>query len=302
MRHFLTMRKDIPRYAVHELCDGRHVWIAPRVSVQAKSRLTAQRVFHLLIASLNILDGSNFYEPSFDLAIPRNRKQLEDLEPSDLLGLEFNDARSSVALGCEVAAAVSRKRVFTYTAFKLCTSYGLASTHWKNLHPRYHPKTFGTSVSPRDHVLMASAITLAYSAIEELQLEPRSIAGKPVKTVAGGWDEKALKNLMDRLQRAGVNVQSPIVWNRRGSKTRIHKADRAANGAKQPWTRGIVRDRAVSIEDALLEASWLRSKCATHKYQKSTSSISMYDVTNVQHLARRLLLERCRIWPRLGTP
>jgi hypothetical protein len=67
-------------------------------------------------------------------------------------------------------------------------------------------------------------------------------------------------------------------------------------GKKQSWTKGIVRDIAVVIEDALLEASWLRSKCTTHKYQKATSSISMYDVANVQLLSRRLLLESVGLW------
>jgi hypothetical protein len=142
---------------------------------------------------------------------------------------------------------------------------------------------------------MASAITLAYSAIEELQLEPRSIGNNPVKTDAG-WDETARSNLHKRLQSAGVDISDPLGWARRGSQTRVHKSKRAAAGARQPWTKGIVRDRAVAIEDALLEASWLRSKCTTHKFQKATASISMYDVANVQLLSRRLLLESVGLW------
>src|SRR5690242_15676254 len=159
-----------------------------------------------------------------------------------------------------------------------------------SLHPRYPPKEFSVSPSLADHVRMASAIMLAYSAIEELQLEPRPIANKPVK-VNNVWDGPALADLQMRLRKAHVNLTTPIGWSRRGSKTRIHKSARAALGSTQPWTKGIVRDRAVKVEDGLIEASWLRSKCSTHKYQRETQSISMYDVTNVQSLARRLLFE-----------
>jgi hypothetical protein len=167
-----------------------------------------------------------------------------------------------------------------------------------DLHPRYYPKNFGVSENLSDHVRMASAITLAYSAIEELQLEPVPKDNEPIKT-ATGWNEKARRDLDMRLRSSGVEIAEPLGWTRRGSQTRVHKAQRAAAGAKQPWTKGIVRDRAVAIEDALLEASWLRSKCTTHKYQKSTSSISMYDVANVQSLARRLLLESVGLWKAL---
>jgi hypothetical protein len=187
------------------------------------------------------------------------------------------------------------RKSLTYSAFKLTLSYKIASAHWMEFHPRYYPKSFGVSDFPFDHVRMASAITLAYSAIEELQLEPRPIGNKPVKTEAG-WDQAAQGDLHRRLQSHGVDISDPLGWAKRGSQTRVHKSKRAAVGARQPWTKGIVRDMAVTVDDALLEASWLRSKCTTHKYQKATSSISMHDVANVQLLSRRLLLEAAGLW------
>jgi hypothetical protein len=142
---------------------------------------------------------------------------------------------------------------------------------------------------------MASAVTLAYSAIEEMKLEPRPFGTRQVR-IGGVWDEEAYRDLRARLERAGVRSTAPVIWNVRGTPTRVHKSDRAPEGERMPWTRGQVRDRGVSVPDALLAASWLRSKCTTHKFAKATPSISMFDVFNVQSLARRLLLERTGIW------
>jgi hypothetical protein len=297
-RHFETMRKKYPQYSVHNVANGDDVWIAPQIIAEAKSRLAAQRAFQLITTALTVLDGNDLFEVDDGVVVPRNRNRLEDLSPSDLQGSGNTASRNNVVMGCRFAAALSRRKYLTYSAFKLTLSYKVASAHWMEFHPRYYPKSFGVSDSPFDHVRMASAITLAYSAIEELQLEPRPIGNKPVKTEAV-WDEAARGDLHRRLQSAGVDISDPLGWARRGSQTRVHKSKRAAAGAKQPWTRGVVRDRAVAVEDALLEASWLRSKCTTHRYQKATSSISMYDVANVQFLSRRLLLESVGLWKSL---
>ena len=250
------------------------------------------------MTALTVLDGNNLFELDDGVVVPRNRNRLEDLSPNDLQGSDNTASRNNLVLGCRFAAALSRRKYLTYSAYKLTLSYKVASAHWMEFHPRYYPKNFGVSDSPFDHVRMASAITLAYSALEELQLEPRPIGNKPVKTDAG-WDATARGDLHRRLQSAGVDIGDPLGWARRGSQTRVHKSKRAAAGAKQPWTKGVVRDRAVAVEDALLEASWLRSKCTTHRYQKATSSISMYDVANVQFLSRRLLLEAAGLWKTL---
>jgi hypothetical protein len=294
-RHFEKMRKTYSEYSVHSISSRGEWWIAPQISAEAKSRLAAQKAFRLLIAALTILDGNTLAEVEENVVVPRDRNKLEDLEPDDLAGLRYTIARDSVIFGSEFAAALSKRKFRSSAAFKLKLSYKLASAHWMDLHPKYYPKSFGVSDAFSDHVKMASAITLAYSAIEELQLEPRSINKRQVRTEAG-WDEAAKKDLDQRLELSGVDTAEPLGWTRRGSQTRVHRAQRAAAGAKQPWTKGIVRDRAVTVQDALLEASWLRSKCTTHRYQKATSSISMYDVANVQLLARRLLLESVGLW------
>jgi hypothetical protein len=168
-----------------------------------------------------------------------------------------------------------------------------------DLHPSYYAKKFYVVLHPYHHVQMSTAVTLAYSAIEELQLEPRSVANRPVKLSDGSWKPSALADIKGRLKKAKIDVGEALAWTVRNSPTRIEKSRRAPHGTKQSWSRELVRDKAVSIQDALVAASWLRSRCTTHRYAEETRSISMYDVHNVQFLARRLLLENVGLWKEL---
>jgi hypothetical protein len=56
----------------------------------------------------------------------------------------------------------------------------------------------------------------------------------------------------------------------------------------------ILRDAAI---DAIRLASFLRSKVFSHKMKELASSLNSYDIENVKHLARRLLLETLGFWP-----
>jgi hypothetical protein len=60
-----------------------------------------------------------------------------------------------------------------YAVFKLQLSYRIASAHYTEVSPTYYQKRFGISKARLDHVTLASAVILAYSAIEEMQVEPR---------------------------------------------------------------------------------------------------------------------------------
>jgi hypothetical protein len=71
---------------------------------------------------------------------------------------------------CKLANRVSRARSLTYAVHKLALSYRASSPHMMDLHPGASPRLFGIHTDPIHHVYLANAITLAYSAIEELGL------------------------------------------------------------------------------------------------------------------------------------
>lgn len=299
-KHFLGMRKKYPKYSVGYILYGESASrIAPQLIMHAPSRISAQRAFGILLAAFAIIDGTNMMEMEDAIVVPSNRRRLEDLDKYDVLATDtYTISRSGVPIACRLAAKISRSAPLQYAAFKLQLSYRITSRHHIEFSPTYDAKRFGVSRSRLDHVNMASAVTLAYSAIEEMQLEPRPHGNRPVKK-NGVWDDVAYRDLRSRLDRAGVRSTAPVIWNERGPLTRIHKSDRSPKGTRLSWTRGQVRDKGVTVEDALLMASWLRSKCTTHKFGLATSSISMFDVFNVQSLTRRLVLERSGIWDKI---
>jgi hypothetical protein len=171
-----------------------------------------------------------------------------------------------------------------------------ASAHGVHLDPAQTQKYFGVESDPKTHVTMATAVALAYSAIEELKLEPKPVGANRNVKIGRTWNPDAFADLTGRLKKGKVDLTEKLVWTVRGTPTLIHKSDRAPEGHKQSWSVGIVRDRSVSVQDALVAASWLRSKCSIHRYRRETRSITMFDVHNVQFLARRLILESVCLW------
>jgi len=59
-----------------------------------------------------------------------------------------------------------------------------------------------------------------------------------------------------------------------------------------------VRDRKVALVDAIAYGDYLRDWAAAHVVNPLTRSLSPYDVVNVQHVARFLLLASLgfRVW------
>lgn len=283
-KHFRRMRKKYPQYATTHLSDGRGPGrIAPQLLLEAPSRVAAQRAFGLLQVALAAMDGHAGFEIEDAIVVPADRRKLEDLSEYDVIAASSHImARRSVLLASKLAAKVWRSAPMQYAVFKLQLSYRIASAHHTEVSPTYYRKRFGVSKVRVDHVTMASAVTLAYSAIEEMQLEPRPHGKRPVMK-DGVWDEESYRDLRRRLDRAGVRSAAPVIWNVRGTPTRVHRAERAPKGERMSWTMGQVRDRGVSVEDALLAASWLRSRCTTHKFGKATTSISMFDVFMSSH-------------------
>jgi hypothetical protein len=55
-------------------------------------------------------------------------------------------------------------------------------------------------------------------------------------------------------------------------------------------------DSEIPVIDAIAYAEWLRSGVASHAVNDLTPVLSPYDVINVQHVARRLLLETLGFW------
>jgi len=264
------------------------------IIISAKSRETAQRALNLIMASHYLLQGD---PPLWPIELVAYRDQ-------DLMGLEEIEKRSVKAkffstsglrLACSLAAKASFRRANVYAIHKYNFSISLYSNFNVDLDPFFGARHIPVSPYPSDHITFCHCIISAYSVLEEIGLEIRASHEKPSK-IEGEWNPPVKKDLEDRLQRAGINLNETLLWTLRGPKRKIELIRPPRALKKEPWSVGPVRDAEIDVVDAIAYVSLLRSYVASHKTKDVSAVLSPYDITNAQHLARRLLLESMGFW------
>jgi len=272
---------------------------SPReIVVVAKTEEAARRANDLLWAALTLIQGGQFWLDLTDLdgTLLEDKELKKNPMPSDRTILQT----SGVQEACQVAAKASFRRpaVFALAKYHFCSS--VCSVHLVDLDPQFATETFPKLRRPIQSVQAATAITLAYGVIEELGLEIRSSAKNPSRLPDGSWNPVVKGELESRLMDAGVNINEPINWQIRGPRTKLEasKPRQIHHTAKpSPWARWTVRDRMVDVVDAIAHLSWLRSCVSSHRLDASmVKLLTVYDVTNGQFLARRLILESLGLW------
>lgn len=252
------------------------------VMIHTSSWKTAQQAVNLIHGALALVNADASYSQLSgrrSFAYPESTDKLSDF-PKDLLGFVKSDIlwTPDIPLACKIAAKVSFSRRHSYALTKYSVSCSVFSTPIVDLDPSHSPN-LRVSGFFEDHVRLATSIFLAYSAIEELDLHIKASEKNPSRNEKGEWNPVVRADLEQRLLEAGVDLDEP-------SKAL----------SKPSWASGSVKDVEVSLVDALADANWLRSKVSAHGFSKLASSLSPYDVANVQHLARRLILETLGFW------
>lgn len=272
--------------------DDRPVFFDMEVQIRAPGLPQAQRALNTLISSIAVLDGAVTFCPEPFSIEPR--------EVGTMQHGKFFLSRTGLLDACKLASRVSRSRPLGYALHKLALSYQSSSPHIMDLHPGTSPRSFGIQTDPIHHVYLANAVTLAYSAIEELGLEIRASQKNPSKMPDGSWNPTVKADLEARLQKSSIDISSTHIWTLRGTKTRIEKRRPPPVAGKPSWARGPVRDVNMWLIDALALASWLRSWTTTHRFTDTARSLTVYDAYNVQSLARHLIMEQFGFWPAAG--
>lgn len=268
--------------------DTHDCWVSTEILIRAQNQPTAARAYNLLLASMAVCDaGITLLPEPFEHDLEK-----EGLEPSRLFVMD----RSGYLRPCMLAARASRKRSLSYAVHKLHLSYRSASPHIVDLDPTSSPKRFGVYADPIFHVYIANAITLAYSAIEELDLEVRMVKGHNTRLPGGAWDPVTKQDLERRLIAAHINLADTYVWTLRGPRTRVEAKSRPQGLRKAKWSHGQVRDIEMPVIDAISLARVLRSSITTHAFSDSARSLTAYDANNVQSLARQLIMGRLKVW------
>jgi hypothetical protein len=263
------------------------IWFDAEITIRATSQVAAKRAFNLFVASIAVLDGEIRWLPH-PLAIERLAENLSESE--------FKMSRTDLIRACALAAQASRHHSSAYAIHKLHLSYRSCCISEADLQPSQY-KLYPIEDDPIAHVNIANAVTLAYSAIEELRLDVVVPHGKQSRMPDGSWNPEIKADLERRLGAAHVDLSDTSIWILRGPPTRIERRRRPPKGVGKPkWARGSVRDIELQIVDAIAMASWLRSKISTHRFSSGAKSLTPYDAYNVQALARRLIMKKFRLW------
>jgi hypothetical protein len=268
--------------------DGSYVsTLTPELIIQAKDFGQAQRVMRLVragyvLSEMQLLDEGGW-------AIPDNPA---DYPPQIAWQLEQQLLTGSATHGyfkaARIAAKASKKMVYQHALAKFYQGFRTAGMHWMETHPNYRENTVITR-DPMEYVAFAQAIIAYYSVPEEIGAHINASPTNPSKLPNGEWNPLVLEDLRKRLKVLGIDPDSTVIWLVRGT-TRIERKHRPPDGTPADWARGHVRDREISICDAISYASLLRSRVSAHRVSQRTRSLTLAHACNVQMLAREILM------------
>jgi hypothetical protein len=261
---------------------------APELVIFAPNCDSAQRAANLLFAAMVVFDGQLFLIDEI-VAVPEDKQERDEYPSWQFADETGPGAAEHFSTAGALAARLSRRRPWQYAAMKLLASHRFCSIPRRDGDP-HGGSWYGVERDPAKHVAFAYAIIAAYSSIEELGLEIRASEKKPSK-IHGEWNPLVRKDLEERLQKARVDIARLQFWHVRNPPTRIEQKHGIPQGSRLGWSRGLIRDRKTLLIDAILHASFLRSKVSSHRVSHLAPSLTVMDVLNVQGLARRLLLE-----------
>jgi hypothetical protein len=207
---------------------------------------------------------------------------------------------NNIEFGCQVLEKIIKNRECSYALEKYKVSLELFALNPFSVDPRYGQFFENYNTKKQLHTRAAFAIISAFSVIEELGLEIRSSAKKPRfnNNETGEWNPLVLNDIENRLESVGIKNDETFDWVFRGEKTKVEKNLKPYFGYDSQWIKygDEIRDKTLTIPEAIHNASYLRNFIASHKFKELTEYISPYDVYNVQALARMLILKHLGMW------
>lgn len=268
---------------------------AKEIIIYAQSEEMAQYVANLVLATHCLYTGDLLTDEDRTV-FPVRAETINDVYEQLIAGGHINISIIHLPVSCLIAARASQRKQYQYAVFKYLLSCRIVPLWSRSLDP-HHDWIPGKAItsSAKDHVFFANAITQAYSVLEELSLEIRASSIEP-SMINGKWNPIIKNELERRIVSAGINLSEDLIWHLRDTPANIERKRKFLHSRKTEWTGYRVRDIYVKVIDAIAYASWLRSSVSAHRLSRLVKSLTMYDVANIQHLARRLLLETLGFW------
>lgn len=267
---------------------------------------TAQNALFNVLCSAAVIEGNLTW--SNEAHYPHEFGTIENSSTVDTLNRPIKGFSSdSIPEYFHLAALASKDYKLENSIIKYQLSTEIYSQHFMDLHEVINWKTTDYRFI---QMRFAYAIISAFSVIEELGLNVNVnvSVNKRSKLENGEWDKEVLDDLIERLIKSGVNVKEDVSWMIRGKETKIEskrpiKLTKTAEWADKEDSEDYdyfdtlkVNDGYVSFPDAINHISFLRSSISSHSVGKRIMDLSVFDVANAQHLARRLILEKTNRW------
>ncbi|MFH1648912.1 MAG: hypothetical protein ABIA11_04295 [Patescibacteria group bacterium] len=299
-------------YGTNTDANGKKTTVkAKQLLLKTNSETLGNEVFELFNQALDIVQGylnplfgsyleiAEINEVGKGFTIPpgRKTKYIQTYNPA-------------VYKAAKITAKASYKDTYKFALSKVFQSIELFSIPAIDLDPFHNENIFIPTLNtklPSTVVLrLTQSIRLAYSAIEELGLHLQAkdkIKDKAYATIESRWLPKSKTHLEKRLSSvAKINPTDTYLWMRRGPK-QTNEMTRKTKGVKDaPWVSGEdVRDEEVLFIDAIADARYLSSDISGHTLgskgkEDKLATLSPYDVLNVQHLSRELLMRTLKEW------
>lgn len=276
-------------------------WNGLEFIIVADSFEIAQSVLFNVLCSSAVLD--EIAPGSDDAHYPHEYGTIDDIKAIDRIKMPVRGFSSqSVPSYFSLTAKSSNDYKLENAIIKYQLSTEIYSQHSMDLH-----EVIDWTTTDYSYIQMrfAYAIILAYAVIEELGLEVKASQESPSIMPNKEWNPKVLENLIERLEKSNIDVDENIVWMKRGEEKEIEqkkpiKIIKLAEWADPPDYDNdffiSIQDGYVYLPDAINYISYLRSSISSHSVGKRIMGLSVFDVANAQHLARRLILEKIDMW------
>ena len=283
----------------------------PNASDLERYLASYKRAYELVIISPDEIVANNINSliyaarllcyPQFDF-IEHQLIELKDADELVKIGGEFEDwfvqmeITSNMILACLIAAHASNAHLdYALEKYKFSLNLDWFTPH--SAHPN-HGQMFYTGLeSNKSNVTKIYAFLCAYSIIEELGLDIRSSQTKP-RFINGEWNPEVLDDLVLRLKKIGLGIDTKMEWLIRGSPSPLYDELKPKLTTKSQYYNpsNNVFDLEIKIYEAIHYGSYIRNFFLAHKTSELVKYINPYDIHNIQSLVRILLLSSTGVW------
>ena len=277
--------------------------IPGKLMVFKADEITANNIIQLICASYDVLEGNPTdrigLRSAFEIPCDVEKQRSLFCNVFQTHGyFEKFVHRPELPVAIHIATKAWRDKSLIYAIHKLARSVAIDSITWWSAAPMYGQVFEKSSEYYSEHVSTSVAINLAFSAIEELQLQIKSSSEKKrfIDNKAGFWNPEVLKDIKCRLHESGIDPEQKVRWILRGDESPAENNVKPKRGNLIDEHNVAIRDIELNLPDAIHYCSYIRNFMTAHRFSENSSFLGPYDVHNVQCVARRLILSKCGMW------